>query len=79
MVRTVVITGRAVANLLSQIRGVRVAFVKVLKEKFIDYNLTVSIGGQISFDIFPIDGIRPIPCDKSRMRASRRTISLVKR
>ena len=26
---------------------------KVLKEKFADYGLTFSIGGQISFDIFP--------------------------
>lgn len=29
------------------------AFVKVLQEKFADYGLTFSIGGQISFDIFP--------------------------
>jgi phosphomannomutase len=33
--------------------GLRVAFVKVLQEKFSDYGLTYSIGGQISFDIFP--------------------------
>jgi len=33
--------------------GVRAAFVKVLQEKFADYGLTFSIGGQISFDIFP--------------------------
>ncbi|KAJ7173786.1 eukaryotic phosphomannomutase [Mycena filopes] len=32
---------------------VRAAFVKVLQEKFPDYGLTFSIGGQISFDIFP--------------------------
>jgi len=32
---------------------VRAAFVKVLQEKFADYGLTFSIGGQISFDIFP--------------------------
>ncbi|PAV20074.1 eukaryotic phosphomannomutase [Pyrrhoderma noxium] len=31
----------------------RVAFVNVLKEKFADYGLTFSIGGQISFDVFP--------------------------
>lgn len=37
----------------SQIHGVRAAFVKILKEKFADYNLTFSIGGQISFDVFP--------------------------
>ncbi|KAJ6581212.1 eukaryotic phosphomannomutase [Mycena capillaripes] len=33
--------------------GLRVAFVKVLQEKFADYGLTFSIGGKISFDIFP--------------------------
>ncbi|KAK7687945.1 Phosphomannomutase 1 [Cerrena zonata] len=33
--------------------GVRTAFVNVLREKFADYGLTYSIGGQISFDIFP--------------------------
>jgi phosphomannomutase len=33
--------------------GVRAAFVKVLQEKFADYGLTFSIGGQISFDVFP--------------------------
>jgi len=36
-----------------KVHGVRAAFVKVLKEKFADYNLTFSIGGQISFDVFP--------------------------
>ncbi|TCD65914.1 Phosphomannomutase [Steccherinum ochraceum] len=33
--------------------GVRAAFVKVLQEKFADYGLKFSIGGQISFDVFP--------------------------
>lgn len=33
--------------------GVREAFVKVLREKFADYDLQYSIGGQISFDVFP--------------------------
>ncbi|KAG6854025.1 DNA-directed DNA polymerase delta [Blastosporella zonata] len=33
--------------------GLRAAFVKVLQEKFADYGLTYSIGGQISFDVFP--------------------------
>ncbi|KAI0741541.1 eukaryotic phosphomannomutase [Daedaleopsis nitida] len=33
--------------------GVRLAFVKVLREKFADYGLTFSIGGKISFDVFP--------------------------
>lgn len=27
--------------------------VEVLKKEFADYNLTYSIGGQISFDVFP--------------------------
>ena len=36
-----------------QIHGLRAAFVKVLQEKFPDYGLTFSIGGQISFDVFP--------------------------
>ncbi|KAJ3745467.1 eukaryotic phosphomannomutase [Lentinula detonsa] len=34
-------------------QGIRAAFVKVLQEKFADYGLTFSIGGKISFDIFP--------------------------
>ena len=33
--------------------GVRAAFVQALKDKFADFNLTFSIGGQISFDVFP--------------------------
>ncbi|KAF9820626.1 hypothetical protein IEO21_01329 [Rhodonia placenta] len=33
--------------------GLRAAFIKVLREKFPDYGLTFSIGGQISFDVFP--------------------------
>ncbi|KIY70797.1 eukaryotic phosphomannomutase [Cylindrobasidium torrendii FP15055 ss-10] len=32
---------------------VRETFVKVMREKFADYGLTFSIGGQISFDVFP--------------------------
>ena len=36
-----------------QIHGLRAAFVKALKENFPDYGLTYSIGGQISFDVFP--------------------------
>jgi phosphomannomutase len=36
-----------------KVHGVRGAFVKVLQERFVDYGLTYSIGGQISFDIFP--------------------------
>lgn len=33
--------------------GVRKKFVETLREKFADYGLTYSIGGQISFDVFP--------------------------
>lgn len=40
-------------NELFQKAGVRAAFIKVLQEKFADYDLTYSIGGQISFDVFP--------------------------
>ncbi|KAJ6485898.1 eukaryotic phosphomannomutase [Mycena sanguinolenta] len=32
---------------------VRVKFIEALKEKFPDYGLTYSIGGKISFDVFP--------------------------
>ena len=34
--------------------GVRATFVKKLEEEFADLNLRFSIGGQISFDVFPI-------------------------
>jgi phosphomannomutase len=33
--------------------GYRIALVKALQQKFPDYGLTYSIGGQISIDIFP--------------------------
>ena len=33
--------------------GVREKFVKVLQTQFAEYNLTYSVGGQISFDVFP--------------------------
>lgn len=36
-----------------KIHNVRRDFVKLLQEKFADYGLTYSIGGQISFDVFP--------------------------
>ncbi|EJU03614.1 eukaryotic phosphomannomutase [Dacryopinax primogenitus] len=36
-----------------KVHGVREAMVNVLREKFADYGLTFSIGGQISFDVFP--------------------------
>lgn len=38
---------------LAKQHGLRAAFVKVLQQKFADYDLTYSIGGKISFDIFP--------------------------
>lgn len=36
-----------------QENNIRTTFVKVLQEKFAHFNLTYSIGGQISFDVFP--------------------------
>lgn len=33
--------------------GYRTKMIQVLKEKFPDYGLTYSIGGKISFDVFP--------------------------
>jgi phosphomannomutase len=36
-----------------QQHGLRAAFINSLKEKFPDYGLTYSIGGKISFDVFP--------------------------
>ncbi|KAA8896771.1 phosphomannomutase [Sphaerosporella brunnea] len=36
-----------------KIHNVRAALVNKLKDKFADYGLTYSIGGQISFDVFP--------------------------
>uniref|UniRef100_A0A1I7S363 Phosphomannomutase n=1 Tax=Bursaphelenchus xylophilus TaxID=6326 RepID=A0A1I7S363_BURXY len=40
-------------NRYDLVHGIRADFVKVLKERFSDYGLTFSIGGQISIDIFP--------------------------
>ncbi|CAK9785327.1 eukaryotic phosphomannomutase [Cutaneotrichosporon oleaginosum] len=34
--------------------GIRPKFVEILREKFAHLNLTYSIGGQISFDVFPV-------------------------
>ena len=36
-----------------QTANVRKAMVEALKKEFADYGLTYSIGGQISFDVFP--------------------------
>lgn len=41
--------------------------VEVLKEKFADLNLTYSIGGQISFDVFPQVSVKRRPY-QSRVR-----------
>ena len=41
------------ANLFSQMHGICAAFVKILKERFVDYNLKYTIRSQISFDILP--------------------------
>ena len=38
---------------LEQTHCIRAAFIKELENKFGDYGLTFSIGGKISFDIFP--------------------------
>lgn len=37
----------------TQKTGIRAAFIKALKAKFPDYGLTYSVGGKISFDVFP--------------------------
>ena len=39
--------------MFSQIHNIRGKFVEVLRKEFADYNLHFSIGGQISFDVFP--------------------------
>ena len=36
-----------------QIHQIRSKFIEKLKERFPDFDLTYSIGGQISFDVFP--------------------------
>jgi hypothetical protein len=41
------------AGVLCALCCCRPKFVEILKEKFADLNLTYSIGGQISFDVFP--------------------------
>jgi phosphomannomutase len=37
-----------------KVHGVRATMIKALQEKFGDYGLKYSIGGQISFDVFPV-------------------------
>ncbi|KAG6817532.1 Phosphomannomutase 1 [Tephrocybe sp. NHM501043] len=51
--RNATIAERLEFQAYDQEHGLRAAFVKVLQEKFADYGLTFSIGGQISFDVFP--------------------------
>ncbi|KAJ7149527.1 eukaryotic phosphomannomutase [Mycena crocata] len=51
--RNATIAERIEFEAYDKIHGLRSAFVKVLQEKFADYGLTFSIGGQISFDVFP--------------------------
>ncbi|XP_065058294.1 uncharacterized protein LOC135686071 [Rhopilema esculentum] len=41
-------------NEYDQIHKIRETFVEDLRQKFADYGLQFSIGGQISFDVFPI-------------------------
>ena len=54
MIRFILIVTSLDTELMAfQVHGVRAAFVKVLQERFADYGLTFSIGGQISFDVFP--------------------------
>jgi len=51
--RNATIAERDEFNAYDEKHGLRAAFVKVLQEKFAEYDLTYSIGGKISFDIFP--------------------------
>ncbi|KAF8075072.1 eukaryotic phosphomannomutase [Lyophyllum atratum] len=51
--RNATIAERTAFEAYDKEHGLRVAFVEVLQEKFSDYGLTFSIGGQISFDVFP--------------------------
>ncbi|CAK5273830.1 unnamed protein product [Mycena citricolor] len=51
--RNATIAERKEFEAYDKIHGLRTAFVKILQEKFADYGLTFSIGGQISFDVFP--------------------------
>eukprot|EP00009_Paramoeba_aestuarina_P007421 CAMPEP_0201523364 /NCGR_PEP_ID=MMETSP0161_2-20130828/19583_1 /ASSEMBLY_ACC=CAM_ASM_000251 /TAXON_ID=180227 /ORGANISM="Neoparamoeba aestuarina, Strain SoJaBio B1-5/56/2" /LENGTH=247 /DNA_ID=CAMNT_0047922463 /DNA_START=147 /DNA_END=890 /DNA_ORIENTATION=+ len=44
---------RLAFNAMDNERQIRKKFVEILREKFADLNLSFSIGGQISFDVFP--------------------------
>ncbi len=41
------------SNYICKEHKIREKFIETLKNQFADYNLTYSIGGQISFDVFP--------------------------
>lgn len=56
---------------------VREKLVDALREEFKDYGLTYSIGGQISFDVFPTGWTRLIAYNTSRVSISRQSIFLV--
>ncbi|KAH7105890.1 eukaryotic phosphomannomutase [Auriculariales sp. MPI-PUGE-AT-0066] len=51
--RNATIQERKDFNAYDKIHGVREKFVQVLQAKFHDYGLKFSIGGEISFDVFP--------------------------
>ncbi|KAI6044254.1 eukaryotic phosphomannomutase [Pisolithus marmoratus] len=53
MGRNATVTERNEFEAYDKIHKIRTTFVDVLREKFADYGLTFSIGGQISFDVFP--------------------------
>ncbi|KDR67982.1 hypothetical protein GALMADRAFT_257531 [Galerina marginata CBS 339.88] len=53
MGRNATIQERSEFEALDLKNGYRTTFIQALKEKFPDYGLTYSIGGKISFDIFP--------------------------
>lgn len=48
----------------------RTKMVEVLKDKFAEYGLTYSIGGQISFDVFPQVGATPPAAHSQQQRAA---------
>jgi len=53
MGRNATIQERQEFEAYDKVHGLRADFIKVLQEKFPDYGLTYSIGGKISFDVFP--------------------------
>ncbi|KAJ7089685.1 phosphomannomutase [Mycena belliarum] len=51
--RNATISERNEFNAYDKEHNIRATFIKVLQDKFPDYGLTYSIGGKISFDVFP--------------------------